>query len=57
MTTKGDVQALLLFLHNAFIAETQTASFLEAPEQLLRLPSRKAIESLSMASVTYLKDL
>ena len=58
MTTKADVQALLVFLHTAFVAETETA-LLQPPQRTLALPSRKAIEafSVNMEKIEYVKEI
>lgn len=59
MTTKADVHALLMFLHNEFIAgttEVQLPSLLEPPRESLRLPLREMNPNYNMASVAYLKE-
>lgn len=59
MTTKADVHALLMFLHNEFIAEAtevQLPSLLEPSRETLRLPLREMNPNYNMASVAYLKE-
>lgn len=61
MTTKSDIQALLLFLHNAFIVDAASSLLepLEPPEPILRLSLKENVEaySVSSASVGYLNEI
>ncbi|KAM5375764.1 hypothetical protein ACJZ2D_005820 [Fusarium nematophilum] len=57
MTTKADIQALLLFVRNEFISETNSALLLEPSKVILRLPFREADGVSGMANDNYLKEL
>jgi molybdenum cofactor sulfurtransferase len=60
MTTKADVQALLLFLHNEFIAEAtqqiDMGSLLEPSRETLRLPLREMKANYSITNGVCLKE-
>ncbi|KAF7560844.1 hypothetical protein G7046_g3277 [Stylonectria norvegica] len=57
MTTKADIQALLMFLHNAFLVEARPQSLLEPLDETIRLPLREAPGQYSgESSFAYLKD-
>ena len=61
MTTKGDIQALLLFLHNEFVVESDTRplSLLEPSpsEHTFRLPLREMAGNNSLAGMGYLREV
>ncbi|KAH7163120.1 pyridoxal phosphate-dependent transferase [Dactylonectria estremocensis] len=59
MTTRADVNALLMFLHNEFIEEASEArsSLLEPSKETLRLPLREINTSYNDGSVSYLKEV